>query len=177
MQSTLQGYIGLGSNLGERAANLQRALDLMAATSRLDIIRVSSVYEAPPWGYDSDNAYLNAIVEVTWDGPPLRLLEQCYRIEASMGRHRNGPRDYTGYRDRIIDLDIIWLDGMESSDERLVLPHKHAHQRGFVLAPLNELDPGLLIRGKAVKQWLVQLDATELARVTRQDAHKLNIRE
>lgn len=174
MQSTLRGFIGLGSNLGNRVANLQRAVNLMVGISRLTVTCLSSVYEAPPWGYHSTNAYLNAVAAVTWEGPPLELLDQCYRIEASMGRHRHGPRRYTGYRDRTIDLDILWLDDMESADSRLILPHAHAHQRGFVLLPLQELDPELVINGQSVAAWLAQLDPAEVAAILRRDDLRLS---
>lgn len=157
VSATLRGYIGLGSNLGDRRANLQRAIELLAATSRLQVLGHSSIYESPAWGYESEHTYYNAVAAVEWEGPPLRLLEQCYRIEASLGRHRNGAQHRTGYHDRSIDLDIIWLDGMESDHERLMLPHPHAHQRAFVLKPLCELAPELVLRGQSVSWWLEQL--------------------
>ena len=157
----LRGYIGLGSNLGDRLSNLQRAVDMMAATARLRVLSASSVYESPPWGYQSEHDYFNAVVTVDWDGPPLRLLEHCYRIEAALGRHREGPHAYDGYHDRTVDLDIIWLDGMESKAERLVLPHPSAHQRGFVLLPLVEIAPWLDLQGRPAEAWIAELDAAE----------------
>jgi len=146
--------------------NLQRAVEMMAATARLDVVGVSSVYQSPPWGYQSENDYYNAVATVDWDGPPLRLLEHCYRIEAALGRHRAGQSDYDGYRDRTVDLDIIWLDGIETESDRLILPHPSAHRRAFVLVPLIELAPRLELHGHSAEHWRAEMDAADASAVT-----------
>ena len=165
MNPPVHGYLGLGSNLGDRLASLQRAVGMLSASAGLTVMRVSQIYECPPWGYDSPNHYLNAVAEITWDGPPLKLWELCYRIEAAVGRHAEGPEQNHEYEDRIVDLDVLWLDGVESSDERLSLPHPRAHQRAFVLVPWHELAPELTIRGRSLTGWIASLPAGEVAGV------------
>jgi 2-amino-4-hydroxy-6-hydroxymethyldihydropteridine diphosphokinase len=167
MPEPLHAYIGLGSNLGDRLAALQRALDLMVAAARLEVRAVSQVYETAPWGYLSEHMYLNAVVECFWGGPPLHLQELCYRIESSGGRHRMGVNPPRYYLDRTIDLDLLYIEGINSKDARLSLPHPRAHLRGFVLAPLAELAPGLELEGQTVEYWLKQLDRNERAAIQR----------
>jgi len=172
-----RGYIGLGSNLGDRLQNLQRGVDLMIATPDLEVRRVSPVYAAPPWGYRSEHEYLNAVAEVSWPGPPLELVNQTYRIEAACGRHEHGPEREGGYHDRTLDLDLLWLDGIESSDERLVLPHPRAHERAFVLRPWHDLAPRLVFRGRTLTGWLAQLPAEEAEAVRLVEGARLRLHE
>jgi 2-amino-4-hydroxy-6-hydroxymethyldihydropteridine diphosphokinase len=127
-------YVGLGSNLGERLANLQRAVDLLAQTNEMAVLRSSRVYETDPVGPPQPD-YLNAVIEVATALPPHALLGACLRVEDEMGRvraERWGPR--------VIDLDLLTY-GRESIEEPgLTVPHPRMHQRLFVLAPLLELE-------------------------------------
>jgi len=163
----LRGFIGLGSNLGDRLAHLQYAVDEMAGTAGLSVQRLSSVYECPPWGYVSDRLYLNAVAEVLWAGAPVDLLRQLYRTEAADGRHKRGsspgspPVGAMHYADRTLDLDILWLDGVASSDAQLVLPHPLAHCRAFVLLPWAELAPSLELDGHPLPWWIERLPREE----------------
>jgi len=161
----LQGYIGLGSNLGDRLAALKQAVHMLVATPRLEVLRLSSVYECPPWGYQSEHNYYNAVAEINWQGPPMELANQCYRIEAAGGRHRRGVHHAPGYRDRSIDLDLLWLEGITSHDERLTLPHPRAHVRAFVLVPWHELAPMLVLGRRSLTGWLAQLPKSEVEAV------------
>jgi 2-amino-4-hydroxy-6-hydroxymethyldihydropteridine diphosphokinase len=165
VRKALHGYLGLGSNLGDRLAALQHAVHLLVATPGLDVKRLSRVYESPPWGYQSTFDYFNAVAEFSWLGPPRELADQCYRIEAAGGRHAHGARREPGYRDREIDLDLLWLDGITSHDERLTLPHPRAHVRAFVLLPWRELAPKLVLGGRTLTGWLGQLPTSEVEAV------------
>ena len=133
-------YLGLGSNLGERLDNLQRAVDLLAAPPGIRVARSSRVYETEPVGGPEQPDYLNAVIEVRTDLEPRGLLGVCLDVEATMGRVRSvrwGPRS--------IDIDVLTY-GDETVDEPgLVVPHPRMHERGFVLMPLGELcaDPPL----------------------------------
>ena len=133
-------YLGLGANLGDRLANLQRAVDLLAEVSGLRVARSSRVYETEPVGGPEQPEYLNAVVEVETDLAPHDLLEACLSVETRMGRVRAEP-----WGPRTIDVDVLTY-GDETVDEPdLVIPHPRMHERGFVLVPLAELtaDPPL----------------------------------
>jgi len=133
-------YLGLGANLGDRLANLQRAVDLLAEVSGLRVARSSRVYETEPVGGPEQPEYLNAVVEVETDLAPHDLLEACLSVETRMGRVRAEP-----WGPRTIDIDVLTY-GDETIDEPdLVVPHPRMHERGFVLVPLAELtaDPSL----------------------------------
>lgn len=129
-------YLGLGVNLGDRLANLRRAVDLLGRTPGIRVVRSSRIYETEPVGGPEQPEYLNAVVEVDTDLSPRDLLEACLVVEAEMGRvraERWGPRP--------IDVDVLTF-GAETVDEPdLVVPHPRMHERGFVLVPLAELDP------------------------------------
>ena len=133
-------YLGLGANLGDRLANLQRAVELLAEVSGLRVARSSRVYETEPVGGPEQPEYLNAVVEVETDLAPRDLLEACLSVETRMGRVRAEP-----WGPRTIDVDVLTY-GDETIDEPdLVIPHPRMHERGFVLVPLAELtaDPSL----------------------------------
>lgn len=133
-------YLGLGANLGDRLANLQRAVDELAAKPGIRVVRSSRVYETEPVGGPEQPEYLNAVVEVETDLDPHALLAACLAVEGAMGRVRTerwGPRP--------IDVDVLTY-GTETIDEPdLTVPHPRMHERGFVLVPLAELnaDPPL----------------------------------
>jgi 2-amino-4-hydroxy-6-hydroxymethyldihydropteridine diphosphokinase len=127
-------HVGLGSNLGDRLANLQRAVEILAATDGVAFLRSSRVYETDPVGPPQPD-YLNAVIEVATSLLPDALLAACLRVENEMGRvraERWGPR--------VIDLDLLTY-GRQSIDEPgLTVPHPRMHERLFVLAPLLELE-------------------------------------
>jgi 2-amino-4-hydroxy-6-hydroxymethyldihydropteridine diphosphokinase len=130
-----RAYVGLGSNMGDRLANLQRAVDRLAGHEGLTVLRSSRVYETDPVGGPPQPDYLNAVIEVETSGSARDLLEACLTVEREMGRERIerwGPR--------VIDLDVLTY-GLEAVDEPdLRVPHPRMHERGFVLVPLLELD-------------------------------------
>jgi 2-amino-4-hydroxy-6-hydroxymethyldihydropteridine diphosphokinase len=133
-------FLGLGSNLGDRLGNLQRAVDLLTATPGVRVIRSSRVYETEPVGGPAQPAYLNAVIEVETDLGARGLLSACLRVEGELGRVRTdrwGPRT--------IDVDLLTYGEETIGEPDLVVPHPRMHERGFVLAPLTELtaDPPL----------------------------------
>lgn len=137
----------------------------MQAAPGLDVAAVSSVYETPSWGYQSGNKYLNAVAQVTWDGSAQMLLSTCRCIEAALGRKRSEETQANGYTDRVIDLDILWLDGVEMSDDDLTLPHPQAHCRAFALKPWLELAPEFVLNGRQLSEWLAELPRDEAASI------------
>jgi 2-amino-4-hydroxy-6-hydroxymethyldihydropteridine diphosphokinase len=135
-------YLGLGSNLGDRLANLQRAVDLLAAQPAVQVRRSSRVYESDPVGGPPQPDYLNAVVGVETSLSPRDLLEACLGVERRMGRVRSerwGPR--------VIDVDLLTYDEKDIREPDLVVPHPRMHERAFVLVPLMELDPDPVLAG------------------------------
>jgi 2-amino-4-hydroxy-6-hydroxymethyldihydropteridine diphosphokinase len=130
----VRGYLGLGSNEGDRLANLRAARDRLARS--LSVTASSSVYETAPQGEVLDQAdFLNAVVEVETDLGPHELLEVCKEVERELGREPAGVR----HGPRPIDVDLLMLGGLRVADERLTLPHPEITSRRFVLEPLLEL--------------------------------------
>jgi len=132
-------FLGLGTNLGDREANLKTALESIIENIG-PVVSLSSVYETEPWGFRTEDLFLNMVAEVETKLKPSGLLGRMLMIEANMGRLRSG----TGYSSRIIDLDIL-LYGEEIMDSKsLVIPHPKLHERRFVLVPLCEIAPDLV---------------------------------
>lgn len=132
--------LALGSNLGDRAGNLQRAVDGIAQATA--VVAVSAVYETAPVGGPDQPDYLNAVVVVETDLGARRLLELAHRLEREAGRvriERWGPRT--------LDVDVLAYGGEHSDDPELTLPHPRAHERAFVLLPWLDADPRALIPG------------------------------
>jgi 2-amino-4-hydroxy-6-hydroxymethyldihydropteridine diphosphokinase len=137
-------YIGLGSNLGDREVTLQRALELLAAAPGVMLEAVSAFRETDPVGYLDQPRFVNAAARIETDLPPRALLGALLSIERELGRARDCPR----FGPRTIDLDLL-LYGDEVVDEPgLTVPHARLHERAFVLEPLLELDPELVVPGR-----------------------------
>lgn len=139
-------FLGLGSNLGDRRGHLLEAWRGLAADPAITVVRGSSVYESKPVGVTEQPDFLNMVVEIGTMHPPLSLLAACLALEARLGRERRerwGPR--------VIDLDVLCYDQLRWDDDRLVLPHPRMHERSFVLTPLMEIAPELLVNGVSVR--------------------------
>lgn len=132
-------YLGLGSNLGDRASNLIRGLDALESISRARVLRVSSIYETEPRACGPQPDYLNAAAELSWSGTSHELMRIMLEVELHEGRVRTG-----NVEPRSLDIDLL-LNGSEIIDSvELVLPHPRLHERLFVLAPLSEIAPDLI---------------------------------
>jgi 2-amino-4-hydroxy-6-hydroxymethyldihydropteridine diphosphokinase len=130
-------YVGLGSNLGDRESMITRAADL------IDAIRLSTIRETEPWGYEDQPAFLNAVAEVETDLAPRLLLGRLLDVEARLGRERGGPR----WGPRTIDLDLLLYGDLAVDEPGLSVPHPRLTERLFVLEPLAELAPSRKIPG------------------------------
>ena len=131
-------YVGLGANLGDREGSIRRAAELFGAQ------RLSTIIETPPWGMIEQPDFLNAVAELETDLGPRPLLDRLIEVERELGRVRDGKR----WGPRTIDLDLL-VYGDETSDvPALQLPHPRLHERLFVLAPLAELAPDLIVPGR-----------------------------
>jgi 2-amino-4-hydroxy-6-hydroxymethyldihydropteridine diphosphokinase len=131
-----RAFLGLGSNLGDRGRLLAEAVDRLVAVGRR---AVSPTYETEPVGGPEQGRYLNLVVELDTDLSARQLLAVCGRLEAAAERVREerwGPRT--------LDVDIVWIDGVEVDEPDLQVPHPRMWQRRFVLAPLRDLAPDLV---------------------------------
>jgi 2-amino-4-hydroxy-6-hydroxymethyldihydropteridine diphosphokinase len=135
--------IALGSNIGNRLENLRAARKAIfdLANVKAPIIS-SSVYETEPAGCEPGaGKFLNAVVEFEYEGDPVRLLEQLIQIEEALGRERNHPQNVS----RNIDIDLLYCGDQRINSERLQLPHPRLHLRTFVLRPLGDIRPNLVL--------------------------------
>ncbi len=135
-------YLGLGTNLGDRAANLALARDGLAALPETRFLRMAGVYETRPvGGPPGQDDFYNSACLVDTSLVPRRMLEEIHRLERSIGRRRELERIAWG--PRVIDIDILLWEGVEMAEPDLVIPHPRLATRAFALAPLAELAPGL----------------------------------
>mgnify|MGYP006272592975 FL=1 len=140
-----KSYLGLGTNLGEREENLRRAVKLLKSFPELEVIKVSSIYETEPWGYEEQNDFLNLCLELETTLSPQQLLEKCQAVEDKMGRKREKR-----WEPRVIDVDILLYDDLELETSDLIVPHPRMQERAFVLIPLQELKPDLMVQGNTI---------------------------
>ena len=135
------GYLGLGSNVGDRRLNLQATIELLW-THHVVVLASSAVYETEPVGEVPDQRpFLNACVRIETELEPEPLLDVCKAVERVLGRVPGGVR----HGPRPIDVDVLLLEGLKHKSERLRLPHAEVTSRRFVLVPLLELDPELAL--------------------------------
>ncbi|HTH20250.1 MAG TPA: 2-amino-4-hydroxy-6-hydroxymethyldihydropteridine diphosphokinase [Candidatus Udaeobacter sp.] len=150
--------VGLGSNIGDRLKNLSLARKAMFDLANVKPpVLSSAVYETEPVGCEPNaDKFLNAVVEFEYEGNPVRLLEQFIQIEETLGRKRDHRRNLS----RTIDLDLLYCGDQQINDERLQLPHPRLHLREFVLRPLADIRPDLIlpVQKKTIRDLLVDVE-------------------
>lgn len=154
--------IALGGNLGEVAANFERALGMIEALPDTHLVARSSTYRTPAWGVTDQPAFLNAVVAVTTALTPHELLARLQDIERRLGRDRRGE---VRFGPRPIDLDILAYDDLVVREPDLTLPHPGVFERAFVLVPLAEIAPDHEIMGVRVADALARLDRRGIEKV------------
>ena len=127
-------YLAIGSNIGKRKRNLNKSISYNKSKVG-KIYKSSKIYESEPWGFKKQNYFLNQIILVETKLTPLELLNKCKEIETKMGRKIN-----IKWRERNIDIDILYYNSDIIDEKLLKIPHPHIEKRKFVLIPLNELD-------------------------------------
>ncbi len=152
-------YLALGTNLGDRPANLRAAIAALA--SIVTVLAESPVYETPPWGVTDQPPFLNMALKGETRLAPLALLTELKRLETRLGR-----RPSIRYGPRLIDMDILFYDDLILDSPELAIPHPRLHERAFVLVPLADLAPDLAhpVLGKSVRELLAAVDATGVIR-------------
>ncbi len=138
----MKAVIGIGTNMGDRYANMKTAVEAISLVPGIKVLRESSVYETDPWGYTDQQGFYNNVIEVECEKSPQALLGVCLGIEAGMGRVRQFK-----YGPRVIDLDLLIFEDAVSDTEELKLPHSLIGERDFVLVPLQELFADMNIYG------------------------------
>jgi 2-amino-4-hydroxy-6-hydroxymethyldihydropteridine diphosphokinase len=145
--------IALGSNIGDKAANIDRAIGLITQTGDVRLVRRSRDFSTPPWGKTDQDWFVNACISVATALSPHALLARAQEVERKMGRERTvkwGPR--------IIDVDLLIYRDVSLNEADLVLPHPYIGERAFVLAPLMDIAPDLQIKGKSVRELYAAID-------------------
>ncbi len=143
-------YLSLGSNMGDRRENIENAISMLNIELKTPYSAVSSFIETEPWGFESDQKFINAVVMYELDlkdgynaeAEGLMILEKCKDIERRMGRTGDPVYDEKGeriYTSRLIDIDILLLGDDKIDCEELTVPHKLMYERDFVMVPLNEI--------------------------------------
>ena len=129
-------YLGLGSNLGDREALMAQAIELIGKRVG-EVIRQSTLIETEPWGFESDNRFLNGVILVETTLTPRRLLTTTQKIERDLGRKKKSTS--SSYSDRPIDIDILLYDDLTIDEPDLKIPHPLMYERDFVMKPLAEI--------------------------------------
>jgi len=153
-------FLGLGSNLGNKKANLDRAITTINRHYDIKVVATSSVIETEPWGMTEQPEFLNMAIEIETELNPKSLLNEIMRIEDDLGRVRDikwGPR--------IIDIDILFYDTLILNVDELNIPHPYLSERDFVLKPLNEIASDFVhpVSGMTVKE-LLKINEMELSK-------------
>ena len=133
-----RAYLSLGSNLGNKAENINSAVELLSERAG-KVLKVSSNYETEPDGFVSENSFVNIALSLDTTLDAYALLDVCEQIEKELGRTSKSVN--LNYSDRVIDIDILYFNNMQLATDRLTLPHPRMHKRQFVLEPLAEIAP------------------------------------
>ncbi|MEO0344253.1 MAG: 2-amino-4-hydroxy-6-hydroxymethyldihydropteridine diphosphokinase [Pseudomonadota bacterium] len=147
--------LSFGSNIGDKSQHIQSALDILDAVENTQFIKQSSFYQTAPWGDTSQDWFLNACAIIETQLAPTELLTITQSIEAQLGRkhtRRWGPR--------VIDIDILVYEGVELRSEHLNIPHIQIEHRAFVLIPLIEIWPDLILYGESLETHIERLERT-----------------
>lgn len=157
MDNSVTAYIGLGGNIGDVFTNMQSALRFLDNHPKITVKDTSKVYKTPPWGIEDQDWFLNACASVETSLTGHELLWQCLAAEKSLNRVREvrwGPRT--------IDLDVLVYGDEKIDSEDLQVPHPRMHERAFVLLPMNDIAPNLVLNEKPISKWIKMLDTSEI---------------
>jgi 2-amino-4-hydroxy-6-hydroxymethyldihydropteridine diphosphokinase len=161
-------YLGLGTNVGQRRQNLERAVAGLGEV--MEITAVSPIYQTPPWGLTDQPDFLNLCLQAATSLSPFDLLHFTQELEKELGREKTvrwGPR--------LIDIDILFYDDEISHSEELTIPHPQIAQRAFVLVPLADIAPDLVHpqTGQTVREMVAQVDTSGVVAIRLQKSWRL----
>jgi len=153
-------YVGIGSNLDDPEAQVRRAIAAFASIPETCFVRASRLFRTAPWGRTDQPAFVNAVAEIATRLAPRALLDALLAIERAQGRHRDGTR----WGPRTLDLDLLLYGDTTIEEAGLAIPHPHLAERAFVLLPLADLDPALLVPGHGrISELLRNVDTSGVA--------------
>jgi 2-amino-4-hydroxy-6-hydroxymethyldihydropteridine diphosphokinase len=152
-------YASLGSNIGDKAANIAAALRRLSDAG-VEVVACSPLYRTPPWGPVEQDWFLNACAHLRTGAAPLDLMRLCLSVERAMGRER-----LVRWGPRVIDIDLLAYDDLEIDEPELELPHPRLFERAFVLVPLLDVAPDFAIGGRRADEALKHLDKDGFVRV------------
>lgn len=150
-------YLGLGGNVGDVKAVLKAALDALNAHPQISVKKLSNLYKTPPWGDKNQDWFLNACALIETSIEPLALLKIVKSLEVDFKRKKTrkwGPRT--------LDIDLLVYEDVALKTKTLTLPHPRISERAFVLVPLNDIAPNLLVNGETVSKHLETVDSDEI---------------
>ncbi len=153
--------LGFGSNVGDKIANLNRAMERVFTGGSVHFVAASSIWRTAPWGYVEQDWFANACAVGRTDMSPEEALAFTQSVEEELGREKTfrwGPR--------LIDVDILYLGDEKVATERLIVPHKEMFNRAFVLAPLAEIRPDLVLDGVAIRDAAAKVDVEGFAKLS-----------
>jgi 2-amino-4-hydroxy-6-hydroxymethyldihydropteridine diphosphokinase len=155
-------FLGLGSNLGDRMANIRNAINLLETTKKIKLMAASSLYEGEPIGVANQTDFINCVIKAKTELDPHSLLKLIKSVEQEMGRKPNSH-----LRPRPIDIDILLYDDIDLESLDLRIPHSRLTSRRFVLEPILEIDPNVTdpLSGKPLKVFLAEVSSQKLKRI------------
>ena len=155
-----KSWLGLGGNIGDVQQAMADALQSLDAMDQVAVEQVSSVYKTPPWGLEDQTWFLNCCAGISCSLTPEQLLEACQQVE------RQGKRErIVRWGPRTIDVDILIFGGIEQIEQRLTIPHPRMQERAFVLTPLAEIAPDLLLQDRSISDWENSIEGEGIERV------------
>jgi 2-amino-4-hydroxy-6-hydroxymethyldihydropteridine diphosphokinase len=160
-----KAFLSLGTNIGDKKKNLSRAIRYVNVGIG-HIIDLSGIYESEPWGFESQDTFLNMVIEIITDLTPMECIKKCLEIEEKLGRIRSKDE---GYSSRIIDIDILLFDKEIITEPDLSIPHPLMQSRKFVLEPLSEIAPDFVhpVLGENIKDLLAKCpDQTQVTQLS-----------
>ena len=156
----VESFLGLGGNVGDVVSSFISAISFLEAQEGVSILAVSPVYKTPPWGMEEQDWFHNTCIKLQTTLSPNKMLVLCKQIEQNLNRQKTvhwGPRT--------IDLDILTYGEESIADEGLTIPHAQMTNRAFVLVPLKDIAPDLIIQEQSIDYWLSQLDLNEIQNI------------
>jgi 2-amino-4-hydroxy-6-hydroxymethyldihydropteridine diphosphokinase len=157
-----KAFLGLGGNVGDTRAILDRAVSLLDDGRSIRLLARSSDYQTPPWGVEDQAPFLNLCLAVETAMSPHQLLHRIHEVERELGRNRATE---TRWGPRTCDIDILSYDDKALNEPDLILPHPRMFERGFVLMPLAEIAPDAVIGGRRIEDALKTIDTKGIVRL------------
>jgi 2-amino-4-hydroxy-6-hydroxymethyldihydropteridine diphosphokinase len=157
-----QALLGIGGNVGDVRATLEKAVARFADGAEVKLIARSSDYRTPPWGLTEQSPFINSAIAVETTLSPDALLERAHEVEAALGRDRTKERRWGP---RTIDIDLLTYDDLLLNEPELTLPHPRLFERAFVLVPLAEIVPDRMIAGRRIADAAAQIDAAGIEKL------------